>query len=61
VLGGFNYSLAMKSAGIEWNPKNLEAFIASPREQVPGTKMAFPGVKDAAKLKEIVDYLLSLQ
>jgi cytochrome c len=61
ALAEFSYSPAMKSAGIEWNPKNLEAFIASPREQVPGTKMAFPGVKDAAKLKEIVDYLLSLQ
>lgn len=61
MLEEFRYSPAMKSAGIEWSAKNLEAFITSPREQVPGTKMAFPGVKVAAKRKEIIDYLLSLQ
>lgn len=61
TLAEFKYSPAMKNAAIEWNSENLGAFIASPREHVPGTKMAFPGVKDAAKRKEIVDYLLSLQ
>jgi cytochrome c len=51
----------MKNAAIQWTAESLAAFVASPRERVPGTKMVYPGVKDPAKLKEVVDYLLSLQ
>ncbi|MBD3728173.1 MAG: hypothetical protein IE933_00540 [Sphingomonadales bacterium] len=60
-LGGYAFSAAMKGAGIVWTPDNLDKFIESPQAVVPGTKMAFAGVKDAAKRKAIVDYLLALK
>lgn len=58
---GFNYSEAMKESGITWSRDRLDAFIAAPRAVVPGTKMVIAGPKDAAKRKEIVDYLATLR
>ena len=58
---GYNYSDAMKESGIVWTRDRLDAFIAAPRAIVPGTKMVIAGPKDAAKRKEIVDYLASLR
>lgn len=58
---GFNYSQAMKESGVIWNAEKLDAFITTPQKVVPGTRMAFGGVADAAKRKEIVDYLTSLK
>ena len=58
---GFNYSDAMKDSGIAWSRDRLDAFIAAPRAVVPGTKMVIAGPKDAAKRKEIVDYLATLR
>lgn len=60
-LAGYSFSPAMKSAGVVWNRETLDSFIASPQAVVPGTKMAFAGVKDPAKRKAIVDYLLALK
>jgi len=60
-LTGFHYSSAMKNIGLKWTPENLAAFIAAPQMIVPGTKMAFGGLKDPEKVKEVVDYLESLK
>ena len=59
--GDYNYSPALKNSGITWDAENLDAFIASPQRTVSGTKMAFGGVADEAKRKEIVDYLVTLK
>lgn len=58
---GYAYSLAMKGSKIRWDRAKLDAYLADPKALVPGTKMAIPGVKDAAKRKEIVDYLTTLK
>lgn len=60
-LAGFAYSSAMKSVGLEWSPENLMAFITAPQMIVPGTKMAFGGLKDPETVKEVVKYLESLK
>jgi cytochrome c len=60
-IAGYGFSPAMKKADVVWNRDNLDRFIAAPQSVVPGTKMAFPGVKDPAKRKAIVDYLLALR
>ena len=36
---GFEYSPAMVSSGIVWNPNNLSSYLADPRGVVPGGKM----------------------
>ncbi len=54
---GYNYSDAMKNSGITWDEANLAEYLKSPKTKVPGNKMVFPGVKDDAKLADIVAYL----
>jgi cytochrome c len=60
-LAGYAYSSAMKGIGLKWTPENLTAFITSPQMIVPGTKMAFGGLKDPQKIKDVIDYLESLK
>jgi cytochrome c2 len=59
-VAGFQFSDAMKSSGMVLNEKNLDAFLANPMGKVPGTTMAFAGVKDAAQRKAIIAYLKTL-
>jgi cytochrome c len=60
-LAGYAYSSAMKSVGLKWTPENLTAFVTAPQMIVPGTKMAFVGLKDPKKVNEIIEYLESLK
>lgn len=57
---GFTYSPAMKKAGVTWDDKSLDAFIADPQKAIPGNLMPFPGVADAKQRAEIVEYLKTL-
>jgi cytochrome c len=57
---GFRYSPAMKGADLTWNQANLDKYLDNPQAVVPGTTMAFAGVKDAAKRAEIIAYLKTL-
>ncbi|HSG34262.1 MAG TPA: c-type cytochrome [Sphingomonadaceae bacterium] len=59
-IAGFEFSSAMKESGLVWNEANLDAYLLNPRGVVPGTKMAFAGLKDEAKRKEVIAYLKSL-
>jgi cytochrome c len=50
---GYDYSEAMKNAGIEWSEATFKEFIANPAAKVPGTKMTLSftkGDKDATDL-----------
>jgi cytochrome c len=57
---GFAYSDAMKSKGGNWTFDELDKFVANPKGDIPGTKMAYAGEKDPQKRADIVDYLNSL-
>jgi cytochrome c len=54
---GYVFSPALKAWGATLNDANLDAFIEKPHATVPGTKMAYVGLKDAAKRKAIIDWL----
>jgi cytochrome c len=54
---GFNYSDANKNSGVTWTPDVLFEYLEDPKGFMPGTKMAFPGVKDAQKRADLVAYL----
>lgn len=60
TVPGFEFSEQMKNSGLTWNQANLDRYLTDPRGVVPGTKMAFGGVKDAAKRQEIINYLKTL-
>ncbi len=55
--GGFAYSDALKDAGLVWDEATMDKWLENPRKMVPGNRMSFPGLKDAAKRKEIIDFL----
>lgn len=57
---GFNYSPALKAKGGNWDWAHLAAYLHSPREAIPGNRMAFPGVKDNAELADLLAYLRTL-
>jgi cytochrome c len=56
-VAGFSYSEAMKNSGLTWDEATLAEYLKNPKAKVPGTKMAFPGVKDDAKVADIIAYL----
>jgi cytochrome c len=61
-LDGFAFSSAMKSAGIVWDEKTLDQFIANPDQVVSGNGMKpFTGISDAKQRSEIVTYLKTLK
>jgi cytochrome c len=53
----FAYSEAMKQSGVVWNDDTLAKYLKSPREFIPGNRMAFPGIKDDAQLADLIAYL----
>jgi len=57
---GFAYSDAMKAKGGEWNVEDLNKFLTSPKDFVPGTKMNFPGFSKASQRADVIAYLNSL-
>ncbi|MFO1134168.1 MAG: cytochrome c family protein [Rhodoblastus sp.] len=60
-VAGFAYSDALKAKGGDWSyDENSNKFIADPKKDIPGTKMAFAGEKDDGKRADIVAYLRSL-
>jgi len=54
---GFGYSSAMQDKGGEWSYEDLDHFLSKPKEFVPGTKMAFPGIKKAEDRADVILYL----
>lgn len=57
---GFDYTDAMKASGLTWNEANLNRYLENPREVVPGTTMAYAGLKNAAQRQAVIDYLKGL-
>ncbi len=54
---GYSYSDANKKSGITWTEEEFTKYIQDPKGVVPGTKMAFAGVKDPQKIKDLIAYL----
>jgi cytochrome c len=54
---GFDYSDAMRNSGIVWDETVLDVFITNPAKRVPGTKMGFSGIPDAAERADLIAYL----
>jgi cytochrome c len=57
----YQYSDAMKSAGIVWTRETLTAYLEAPKEVVPGTRMIFWGLSDPEKIENLLAYLQTFQ
>ncbi len=58
---GFAYSPAMKSSGLTWDNATLDIYLKEPMKTVPGTKMAYAGLRNDAQRAEVIAYLDSLK
>jgi len=61
-IEGFSYSQGMKDAGaggLIWTEENLAKYLESPKGEVPGNKMAFPGLKKPEERANLIAFLKS--
>jgi cytochrome c len=54
---GFNYTDANKNSGITWDDAVFADYIKDPRAKIPGTKMAFAGIKNEQEIKDLTAFL----
>ena len=54
---GFSYSAALKAQKGVWSEAALDAYIANPRSAIPGTRMVYAGMPDAAKRAKLIAWL----
>lgn len=54
---GYTYSQAMENKGGFWSYTDLNVFLYSPRDFVPGTKMSFAGIKNDQDRADVIAYL----
>ena len=57
AVEGYKYSDAMANSGITWTEENLDKYLEKPKDFMPGTKMAFAGVKQPEDRADVIEYL----
>ncbi|WP_421792098.1 c-type cytochrome [Hyphobacterium sp.] len=55
---GFDYSTALEEADFIWTPEQLDAWLANPREFLPGNRMSFVGLRDEEDRVNVIAYLM---
>lgn len=56
-IEGFRYSDANANSGVTWTPEVMFEYLEAPREFMPGTRMAFPGLKNPQDRADVIAYL----
>ncbi|MBL8700186.1 MAG: cytochrome c family protein [Alphaproteobacteria bacterium] len=58
---GFRYTEANKNAAWVWTPEKLNEYLKNPREVIPGTNMAFAGIRSDNDRANLIEYLKTLK
>ena len=61
---GFKYSDAMmakNAEGMTWGEAELDAYLAKPKDFLPGTKMSFAGLRKEDDREDVIAYLKTFQ
>ncbi|MDB5513487.1 MAG: cytochrome c family protein [Tardiphaga sp.] len=53
----YSYSDANKNSGITWNEAQFKEYIKDPKAKIPGTKMAFAGIKKETEINDLWAFL----
>ena len=61
TVDGYSYSDANKNSGITWSEATFKEYIANPVAKIPGTKMAFVGIKNPKDAGDLWAYLKSFK
>ncbi|MDO8978166.1 MAG: cytochrome c family protein [Afipia sp.] len=56
-VAGYNYTDANKNSGITWDDAVFADYIKDPKAKIPGTKMAFAGIKKEDEIKDLTAFL----
>lgn len=56
-ITGFNYSKANKESGVTWSEDVLFTYLEAPAKFMPGTRMAFGGLKNPQDRADVIAYL----
>ncbi|CDW97033.1 hypothetical protein [Sporisorium scitamineum] len=54
---GYSYSAANVNKGIEWSGETLFEYLENPKRYIPGTKMAFGGLKKDKDRNDLIAHL----
>jgi cytochrome c len=54
---GFTYSKALAEKGGTWDFQSLSEFLTKPAKYLPGTKMAYAGIKDDQQRADLIAWL----
>jgi cytochrome c len=57
---GFAYSVAIKAKRTPWTDESMAAYLNNPRAYMRGTKMAYRGMSDAARIANVIAYMRTL-
>lgn len=57
IVEGFRYSPANSGSGIVWTPDILVEYLQDPRGYMPGTTMAFRGLRSAEDAAHVIAYM----
>ena len=57
----FSYSLALRKKGGVWSEDELDKYLANPSGFIPGTSKTLPPIEDAARRRELIVFLKTLQ
>jgi cytochrome c len=57
AFADYRYSPALKRSGIIWNADTLDAFIAGCQHFIPGNRMPYDSMPDAADRADLIAYL----
>ncbi len=56
-IEGFKYSPANKNSGLVWSEEQLFTYLEAPQRTIPGTYMAFAGLKKPQDRADVIAYL----
>ena len=59
-IEGYPYSDANKGSGITWSKDQFLDYIKDPKAKIPGTKMAFAGIKNEKEANDLWAYISQL-
>jgi cytochrome c len=57
TVPGYDYSGANKNSGIVWDEGTFKEYIRNPIAKIPGTKMAFPGIRNEKEVEDLWSFL----
>lgn len=59
TVPGFRFSPAMVASSRVWSESALDAYLAAPMTFMPGSRMPFAGLRNAADRRNVIAYIKS--